>query len=112
MAAAKADLNIYQGDDYAAVVSVLNEDMSAADLDGYAAQAQIRADVADKAPVVVIDMVTAIESPNIVKLSVPHGQTASLEGRYSWDLQLVGPSGDITTVLAGKVIVTQEVTRV
>lgn len=111
MAAVKADLNIYQGDSYAAVVSVLNEDMSAADLDGYTAQAQIRTDVADKAPEVVIDMVTAMESPNIVKLSIPHSQTATLEGRYAWDLQLVSPSGDITTVLAGKVLVTQEVTR-
>jgi hypothetical protein len=111
MAVTRADLSIYQGDDYSGVVSVYNEDGSDADLSGYSAQSEIRTDVADKAPVVVAAMTTTVRAPNFVDLSLSNAITETLLGRYSWDLQLTSGAGKITTVLAGKVLVTQEVTR-
>ena len=111
MPVARADLSLYQGDTYKATVTVTNEDGSPADLTGYSAEAQLRTDVADKAPTVVADMTAAIRAPNFVDLSLASSITDSLTGRYAWDLQLVSGTGEITTVLAGKVLVTQEVTR-
>jgi hypothetical protein len=107
----KADLNIYQGDDYAAVVTVSNGSTPPDQvLAGYAAQAQIRTGVADKQTTVACEILTTVSSP-YVNLSIPHALTMALKGRYVWDLQLIDPSGLITTILSGAVTVTQEVTR-
>ena len=105
-----ANLGIYQGDDFSAVVTVLNG-RDPADLTGYTAQAQIRAGVADQASEPAIQMVTSISSPNVY-LSIPHTQTATLTGGYIWDLQLTHTAdGIVSTILRGNVLVTQEVTR-
>ena len=109
--AAKADLDIYQGDDYAAIVSVQNADGSPADISGYTAQAQIRSDVADNSPLILATMSAVVSSPNI-SLALGHTATAALAGgKFRWDLQIVSASGVITTILAGAVTVKQEVTR-
>ena len=107
-----ADLSIYQGSDYAAEVTILlGDDNAPADLTGYTAKAQIRRAVADADPVVVADMATAIQSPQVL-LSLTHDQTQELNGRYVWDLRLIGTAEEVITVVRGKVIVTPEVTRV
>ena len=108
----RADLAIYQGDDYAATVTVLNPDNTPADITGFTAQAQIRRAVADLDPVVVATMTAVIASPD-VSLSLSHDQTKSLTGRYVWDLQLTSiTDASVTTILAGRVSVTAEVTRI
>lgn len=107
----QADLTLYQGDDWAATVNVLNLDMSPADLTGYTAQAQIRRSVADQDPVVAAELQATVELPNLVLLFLSHAQTTLLAGQYQWDLQLTSPQADIVTILAGGVNVTQEVTR-
>ena len=106
-----ADLNIYQGDDYSAIVTVSSGSTPPAQvLAGYTAQAQIRQGPADIYPQIVVQISTAVNSPN-VSLSIPHAVTTTLAGQYVWDLQLTSSAGIITTILAGNVKVTQEVTR-
>lgn len=107
----RADLRIYQGDDYAATVTVSNGLAPDEVIAGYTAQAQIREDVADNAPDVLVEIVTVVESPYIF-LSIRRDQSGSLRGGiYAWDLQITAPDGSITTILAGRARVTAEVTR-
>jgi hypothetical protein len=106
-----ANLSIYQGDDYAAVVSVSGNAGAPVDLTGYTAQAQIRLGPADANAIVVVEMIATIVPPNAVNLSIPHAITCQLSGCYVWDLQLKSSGGAISTVLAGSVVVTREVTR-
>jgi hypothetical protein len=107
---AQADLHVYQGSDYPATVEVFNEDGSAADLTGYTAKAQVRRDIADKCADVAAEIVVNIQPP-LIHLSIPREVTETLCGRYVWDLDLIDSAGAVTTIMAGKVIVTQEVTR-
>jgi hypothetical protein len=107
----KADLLIYQGDDYSATVTVSNNTTTPPDLTGFIAQAQIRSGPADSNSQVIVELAATI-STNIVTLSIPAAQTVLLtKPLYAWDLQLHSPTGSITTILAGRVIVTAEVTR-
>ena len=109
--AGRADLAIYQGDDYAATVTVSNPDGTAANLAGYVAEAQIRAVLGDTSASPVASLACAI-SGSVVSLSLTHDQTkAFTSAGYVWDLQLISPSGWITTILAGQVWVTLEVTK-
>lgn len=107
-----ADLLIYQGDDYAGIATIWNGDGTAADITGWVPQAQIRRAVADADPEVLIEITCVLEPPNTITLSIHHDLTKTLEGgRYVWDLQLTSPNDAIVTVLAGRAIVTAEVTR-
>lgn len=106
----REDLAIYQGDDYAAIVTVVAPDGSPADLTGFAAKAQLRRKAADLAPVE-IEFAVEVESPDI-RLSLTHEETAELSGMYCWDLELTEvATGVVTTILHGQVKVTLEVTR-
>lgn len=105
------DLNIYQGDDWAATVTVQNCDGTSADLTGYTAQAQIRTGIADQTWMVSADILCEVWPPG-VSLSLTSLQTTLLrEPVYQWDLQLVSPDGIVTTIMAGQVNVAFEVTR-
>jgi hypothetical protein len=109
----RADITIYQGDDYSASVEVNHADGSNADLTGYTLMAQIRRDVADRSPTVAADITVAFldAAAGLISLKVSHTVTTALTSNYVWDLQLTAPSGIITTVLAGAVSVRAEVTR-
>jgi hypothetical protein len=112
MALKVVDLALYQGDDYGAWVNVFHPDQTVADLTGYTAQAQIRTAVADQQPAVTAEFTTAVVLPNQVSISLTHAQTVQFTGQnYRWDMQLTSAAGEIVTILAGKVMVTQEVTR-
>lgn len=106
----RQDLDLYQGDDFGATVTVRNEDGTPADISTYTAQAQIRRAVADADPLVIAEITATVESPDI-HLALSHDITATLSGRYVWDLQIVSAAGAVTTIMAGKVITTAEVTR-
>lgn len=106
----KANLVLYQGDDYAAVVTVSNGGGSL-DLTGYTAQAQIRMGPADSNPQVVVEIDTSVDPPNQIGLTIPSDITGQLSGVYAWDLQVIDPNGVVSTLLAGNVTVTPEVTR-
>ncbi|HEU0180357.1 MAG TPA: hypothetical protein VFV58_39475 [Blastocatellia bacterium] len=107
----RGDLIIYQGDDWGATVTVTSNGVPPDQvIAGYTAKAQIRQDVADNDPDVDIEIVTAVASPAI-SLTIPASQTVNLCGDYVWDLQITSPAGQVTTILAGNVRVTSEVTR-
>jgi len=105
----RADLVIYQGDDYNARVTVTGALPPDQVITGYAAKAQIRDDVADSSTEV-IEMLATVGSP-YVTLNVPKAVTVDMCQQYVWDLELTSPDGTVTTVLAGNVRVIQEVTR-
>lgn len=106
------DLLIYQGDDWAAMVTVINADGTIPDLTGYTAQAQIREGVADQAWQTEADLTCAVVPPNQISISLTNLQTTALgQPVYRWDLQLVSPAGIITTIMAGEVRMLFEVTR-
>lgn len=106
-----ADLDIYQGDDYAAVVQVFNADGSIPDLTGVEMKSQIREKVADDEPAVLVEIACALMLPNVILLGIPHADTTKLGGVYVWDLQLTLTDGAIVTILAGAARARQEVTR-
>jgi hypothetical protein len=107
----KANLNVYQGDDYAANVTVSNG-TSAPDLSAYTARAQIRNGPADLNPDVVVEIATSI-AVNVVTLTIPATDTAGLTRPvYYWDLELTAPGGPNNTIMGGNVLVTAEITRV
>lgn len=105
----RADLLIYQGDDYTAVVTV-NQGQPPDIIDGYTAQAQIREDFADQCSEIAVAIDTQVNSPYI-DLAIPAAETVNLCGEYVWDLQVVSPGGIASTLLTGKVKITPEVTR-
>jgi hypothetical protein len=112
--AGQADLNIYQGDDYVADITVTEEDgVTPADLTGYTAQSQIRTSVSDTTPNGVAQFTVLISLPNTITITLTHDITKTLDrGSYVWDIQVIDGNDWITTILAGQVIVTKEVTRI
>lgn len=107
------DLCIYQGDDWAGQVTVLNAaDGTPADLTGYTAQAQIRKAPADQAWWVAAEITCTVNPPNFISLQLTNQQTTLLTAiYYQWDLQIVSPAGLISTIMGGDVNVTLQVTR-
>ena len=109
----KANLMIYQGDDYGAIVTVADGVTPAAEIiAGYTAQAQIRSGIADEQTTVAAEIACTVVLPNQISLSLTHGQTAALgEQWYQWDLQLVSAGNIVTTILRGKANLGYEITR-
>ena len=107
--ATKADLRIYQGDDYGAIVTV-NGGQPPDVIAGYTAKAQIREGIADEYPDVAAEITAEVASP-VINLIIPRDVTVNLCGQYVWDLQITDPAGVVSTILAGNVVVTPEVTR-
>lgn len=111
MPAQKGDLVIYQGDDYAATVLVSHDGIAPDQvLLNYTAKAQIRNGYADDFPTVIVEIQTFVQTP-YVNLSIPKNLTLNLMGDYLWDLQIIDPTGVVTTILYGNATVVQEVTR-
>lgn len=103
---------IYQGDDWAGLLTVNNCDGTPADLANYNVNAQIREGTADQQWRIAACFLPAIILPNQISLSLTHRQTECLRNiNYRWDCQIVSPDGVITTVVAGRVNVTHEITR-
>ena len=106
----RADLAIYQGDDYNALVTV-NPGIGPPDvIAGFTARAQIREDFADDCTDVAATIGTTVDSP-LIWLKIPGADTSNLCGDYVWDLEITSPDGVVSTILAGKVKVSEEVTR-
>jgi len=113
MTVAKANLAIYQGDDFYQAVA-FTQDGAVFDVTGWTFAAQVRAGPADTATAVLATLACTIyDGPGgLIEMRIPHAQTASLTaGKAVWDLQGTDPGGLITTFLAGDVTVTAEITR-
>lgn len=108
-----ANLSIYAGDDYAADVTVLQVDgVTPADLTGYTAQAEVRPSLTDVSLTPAATFTTIING-NVISILLTHDDTRLLtKPAYVWDLQVIDSNGWITTLLAGSVAITKEVTKV
>ena len=100
------DLCLYRGDTSRWQFRVWLDEAKTipADLTGAAAKAQIRPGHAGTAT----DMVCVITLPNIIAMTLPAGTSPPQRGL--WDLEVTYASGDVQTVLAGKVTVQGDVT--
>ena len=106
-----AHLDLYQGDDAAWTAVVRDASGVLLDLAAITPRAQIRRKVADADPVIVYEIPITVVSAGTMLLNIPHDVSRTLNGAYVWDLQLTDAAGSITTILAGKVNITLEVTR-
>jgi hypothetical protein len=109
--AANANLAIYQGDDYVADILVTDDDgTTPADLTGCAARSQIREDFSPASPLIA-EFECVIEASTIT-IALSHDITSMLTcPKYVWDIQVTDGNGWVTTLLAGQVAVTKEVTK-
>ena|SRR5262252_3969737 len=110
----KADLALYQGDDFYQAVAFTLDDGSPFDLTGWTFASQIRQAPADTATAVLVQLTATIyDAPGgLIELTAAHTLTEGITaGKAVWDLQGTDPAGKITTFLAGSVTITAEVTR-
>lgn len=101
------DLCLYRGDTSRWQFRVWLDEAKTqpADLAGAVAKAQIRPGHGGPAT----DMTCVITVPNIIDMTLPAG--ASPPQRGLWDLEVTYASGDVKTVVAGKVTVLGDVTN-
>ncbi len=77
------------------------------DLTGVTPKAEIR----DKpAGTVLSELDCEVETTNVINVSLLPDASRSLPKKGYWDLQLTHPGGDVTTIVAGAVTVTPDVT--
>lgn len=112
--AAKRDIEITKGDDYAHLLTFVDEDRVPINLTGYTARAYIRktastVSAADAAFGVVITPLTGE-----VLLTLTDTQTTALvvlKCGYVWDLELTTGGGQTLTPVGGRAILVQDVTH-
>ena len=102
------DLCLYRGDTTRWQFRVWLDEAKTlpADLTGATAHAQIRPGTSGPAT----DMVCTITPPNIVNMVLPAGASPPIKGL--WDLEVTYASGEVQTVVAGKVTTMADVTVV
>jgi hypothetical protein len=103
------NLTIYQGDDFYLNLTVKDANNNPINMTGWTVAAQVRA-----APgsAVVATFTAAIDATvtNQVDLHLPHLQAMKLPRKAQWDCQVTDLNGVVTTLAAGKVTVTPEIT--
>lgn len=109
---APVNLSLYAGDDFAFTISVANPDGSAMDLTGYTVAAQIRA-TPTSSTVLGSFTCTLVTPPTggIISCALPNTVTATLASGGAFDVQMTSGASTITTLVAGTVTVTGDVTR-
>jgi hypothetical protein len=102
-------LNIYRGDDHAWRFTLWQdaEKTLPVDLTGQSVKAEIRDRPAGD---VVQVLEVAVTLPNTIDVVLRHQQTSQLIASGRWDMQLTDGSGWVSTVLAGNVKVTGDIT--
>lgn len=109
---AKHSLKLRQGDTYKRTLTwIVNK--TPVNLTGYDARLQIREDPDDATPALdASDYLTLGGAAGTIEVEIPASETADLEpGRYVYDLEVESGGGEVTTLIAGSVTVTAEVTR-
>jgi len=104
-------LSIYRGDSYHWQFTLWADEAKtvASDLTGATAKAEIRDTPGGST---IVGMVTAITLPNVIDMKLLHAPSQGLPTTGGvWDLQLTyAATGEVGTILAGKVTVTPDVT--
>lgn len=104
----EVDIVVYQGDDVRFTIPVL-QDGDPAVLIGCTIDSQIRASASDNN---VLATITTTVADNNVSFWLAAADSANLTKVGAvWDAQITDSGGFITTFVAGKVIVTEQVTR-
>jgi hypothetical protein len=104
----QVDLNLYQGDDFTMTLTVTNPDDSEVDLAETIVEAQVRKTANDEE---VLARFTPAYSGNVITLWLPGSESAKISGSAVWDCHVTDAGGRITTLAAGKITTTAEVTR-
>jgi hypothetical protein len=102
-------LTLYRGDSYVwgFVLWADAAKTQPADLTGVVAKAQIRDKPAGQN---VTNLICEVVPPNTISMTLTSTACQTLPLSGVWDLQLTYTTGDVATVLAGKVAVTPDVT--
>ena len=101
-------LVVYAGDDFYVDVEVTNPDDSPMDLSDCTATAQIRISAEDNTIAGTFDCSIV---GNVITLHLSHDDSATIGDKNVWDCQIVNGAGDVTTLVAGTISTTPEVTR-
>jgi hypothetical protein len=102
------NLKLYEGDDFTLALIVSNPDDTPADLTGCTPLAQIRATPGDIDPIAVF---VASVAGDTVNLHLAGADSATLTAAAVWDCQITDTAGYVTTLAAGTIAVTAEVSR-
>lgn len=110
--AAKANIVIDQGADFATTVTVTDNDGNVVDLSGYTARGQIRKHYTSSTSVSFTFVFSTPRSSGELALTLSNTQTANMEaGRYVYDVELISPANSVSRLVEGIATVTPEVTR-
>lgn len=114
MTPAKRNLAIYRGDDYAHELTFTDDadPPGSLDVSSYVFLAQIRKGTSHSSGLLAtfnVDMSRA--GTGVIVLSLDEDVTATLNESGMWDLQVTLPSGSVQTWLAGRVVLTADVSR-
>lgn len=118
--AASLDMRVYQGVRWRRTLTFVNRDdegnETPIDLTGAVFVAHIRFRRTDSDPTAALLAETAEDddtlAANQLRLTLTAEQAAALTARsYVWDLDWTDAGGDVTTPIAGRVLVTGQVTR-
>lgn len=102
-------LQIYRGDSYRWQFTCYDDAAQTlpSDLTGVTVASQVR----DKpGGSLICSLACTVTMPNVINTYLAPADSASLPNSAAWDLQLTYASGDVTTLLAGPVNVTADVT--
>jgi hypothetical protein len=103
------NLTVYQGDDFFLYLTVTDLNNNPVPMVGWTAAAQVRA--APGTPVVATFTASIdVTVTNRVNLRLPHLEAVKLPRKARWDCQVIDPNGVVTTLVAGSVEGTQEIT--
>lgn len=109
--ATKANLVIDQGSTYSVEIQLSDQNGDPLDLNGYAANAQIRKWYSSSTPAAVFNANINSYSSSIT-LTLTANQTSNLvAGRYVYDVETTSPANTISRLVEGIITVTPQVTR-
>lgn len=111
MSAARHDFVVEQGTTWRRVLEYKNADGTVFVLTGWTASMQIRQRHTSAAPLLALTP-TVVGAAGTVTMLITSAQTSALPtGRIVYDLELVAPSGEVTRLIEGSMLVDAEVTR-
>lgn len=114
MAAGKYNDTIEQGETYIRVFTWKDSTDTAINLTGYTARMQLRAENRLDAAAFSFNESSGLTlggTAGTITLTIAATSTATMDGRYFYDLELISGSGIVTKLLKGILTVAGEVTR-
>lgn len=105
------DLRLYRGDYVEMLITMKDSTSAIMNLTGYTAAAKIKSDYEDITPFSFTVTIVAPATNGKIRIYLPTSVSKTIPpGDYIWDFEVINPSGDARTYLAGDVVVYDEVT--